>query len=96
MFNFGSYFLPGTAKLLEEMGELQQVLGKTLQLGTTGDHWDGTNLGERLLEELADVQAALSFFIYTAKLNTLDISNRALAKLEKFQEWHENNKKENT
>jgi NTP pyrophosphatase (non-canonical NTP hydrolase) len=61
-FSIGGSSWPGTSKLLEEMGELQQVLGKLI--GSHGEtaHYDGSDLKERLVEEIADVLAAIAFF----------------------------------
>lgn len=61
-FSIGGKVWPGTSKVIEEMGELGQVLGKLV--GSHGEtaHYDGTNLRERLVEEIADLRAALSFF----------------------------------
>ena len=46
----------GVAKLIEECGELQQVLGKRLAMWDQPEHWDGTNLNDRLIEEMGDVE----------------------------------------
>lgn len=51
-YSIGSSHLPGLSKLTEECGELTQVLGKVLGMGSAGDHWDGTNLRKRLIEEM--------------------------------------------
>lgn len=78
----------GIHKLHEEMGELHQVLGK-LGAYPTGQHPDGTDWRKKLLEELADTQAVLSYFI-TTNLTISDseqIANRANWKFAKFNEW---------
>lgn len=88
-YSIGSRVWPGTSKLLEEMGELQQVLGKLLGAGQT-KHWDGSDLRQRLIEEIADVQAALSFFV-NHNLNAVEaseISGRELLKVAQFEKWH--------
>ena len=91
-FSIGSQVWPGASKLIEEMGELQQVLGKLL--GTAGEtkHWDGSDLKERLKEEMADVMAALAFFIGTNFTDAEDdwIHARAEEKMKRFVEWHKN------
>lgn len=52
----------GIGKLTEEIGELQQVIGKLIPF-PTGDHPDGgPPLRLRLIDELADVRAALTYF----------------------------------
>lgn len=60
-FSIGSTVWPGTSKLIEEMGELQQVLGKLMASHGDTAHWSG-NLREKLVEEIGDVLAAVSFF----------------------------------
>lgn len=90
-FQFGGDTWPGTAKLLEEMGELQQVLGKLIMIGGLTRHWDG-DLRPRLVEELADVQAALEFFV-VHNLTTeerIQTGARVDEKLDLFQSWHQN------
>lgn len=89
-FSIGSKVWPGTSKLLEEMGELQQVLGKLIAVAGSTQHWDG-DLRPKLIEELGDVSGALAFFmeknlIYEEEGAMLD---RAREKLELFREWHE-------
>ena len=89
-FSIGSPVWPGTSKLIEEMGELHQVLGKLL--GTAGEphHWDGSNLRERLVEELADLQAAIVFFRQNNMTSDEQsaIAQRAWEKVNLFEEWH--------
>lgn len=87
---------PGTSKLLEEMGELQQVLGKLLDTGGEVKHWDGSNLRERLVEEIGDLRAALIFFElvnFTSKDHEL-VDARIQQKLELFQKWHKERTKQ--
>lgn len=93
-FSIGSTVWPGTAKLLEEMGELQQVFGKLIATHGKTDHWDGTDLRQRMLEEAADVSAALAFFMsynMTEEEMTV-ITVRAKHKLELFQQWQRDQK----
>lgn len=79
----------GLAKLVEETGELQQVLGKLLQVeGDAARHWDG-DLRPRLVEELADAKAALDFF--AARNLTPDemflMGERWMEKMQLFERW---------
>ncbi len=60
-FAIGSEQWPGLAKLSEECGEVVQVVGKLVQTGGAVEHWDGTNLRVRLIEEMADVFAAIAY-----------------------------------
>jgi hypothetical protein len=88
-YSIGSNRLEGMSKLIEEMGELQQVLGKLMGNGGEDSHWDGTNLYERLAEECADLEAALDFF--TSKnarmFSPVQYTKRYREKLELFQKW---------
>lgn len=88
-FSIGSMVWPGTSKLLEEQGELIQVLGKLLGSAGALDHWSG-DLKKMLIEEMGDVYAALTFF---AEQNLSDdeqiaILERAQGKIETFEKWH--------
>ena len=88
-FSIGSAVWPGTSKLLEEMGELQQVLGKLIAVHGADRHWDG-DLRQRLIEEIGDVRAALDFFV-GHNLSLEDghrILRRASEKYELFGKWH--------
>jgi NTP pyrophosphatase (non-canonical NTP hydrolase) len=88
MFEIGSDKWPGISKLIEESGEVLQVCGKLM--GAQGEimHWDGTNLRERLMEELGDVIAAAQFVTAYCDLDPVFISERADAKLALFEQWH--------
>jgi NTP pyrophosphatase (non-canonical NTP hydrolase) len=91
-FSIGSQVWPGTSKLLEEMGELQQVLGKLIATAGGTKHWEGKDLKERLIEELGDVLGAIQFF-QEENLTNLDdaaIELRAEQKRQLFRKWHAN------
>ena len=88
MFAIGSTVWPGLSKLIEECGEVQQVAGKLLAMGGATEHWDGTDLRERLTDEIADLRAALRF---VAGLNRRDedkIAHRGGRKMEILEGWH--------
>lgn len=90
MFAIGDGAWPGVSKTIEEMGELHQILGKLL--GSRGDtnHWSG-DLREKLIEEIADVRAAIYFLMqynFTSE-EKLTIYARTNKKVNKFVEWHE-------
>ena len=88
-FSIGSKVWPGTSKLIEEMGELQQVLGKLIQCPDT-EHWDG-NLRAKLVEEIADARAAIWFFMdrnMTVREREA-IDRRCNEKIRLFEKWHE-------
>lgn len=88
-FSIGGEVWPGTSKLLEEAGEVQQVLGKLIGKRGAVDHWDGTNLSVRLHEEIGDLQAAITFFTEANHLDQDLIQARAATKLALFREWQE-------
>jgi NTP pyrophosphatase (non-canonical NTP hydrolase) len=85
MFAIGDKEWPGLSKLTEEAGEAMQVVGKLM--GTSGrtQHFDGSDLRERLVEELGDLVAAIQF---VAKHNGLDLSERVAKKTAIFEKWH--------
>src|SRR5580692_6487701 len=87
-FSIGSKVWPGTSKVIEEMGELQQVLGKLMATAGDTQHWDG-DLRKRLVEEIGDVTAALLFFQEENLEDVaLDIIDRVQKKLVLFRQWH--------
>lgn len=88
-YSIGSDHWPGVSKLIEEMGEVQQVLGKLLGTNGEAEHWDGTNLYERLEDELGDLLAAIEFFTNANPvLDYRAIEVRATAKCALFYRWH--------
>lgn len=93
-YAIGSDHWPGTSKLIEELGELQQVLGKLLGTGGSTKHWDGSDLRKRLVEEIGDVQGAIDFF---AEENLTVSEGRAILQRQKdkrrvFDQWHNDQK----
>ena len=92
LFGFGAAKWPGLAKVAEECGELLQVIGKLM--ATDGDkleHWDGTNLRQRLIEEAADVAAAVRF-VYENVLSKNErqiFKDRHDKKIKRFMQWHQ-------
>lgn len=93
-FSIGGKVWPGTSKLIEETGELQQVLGKLV--GSHGEtaHYDGSDLRQRLVEEIGDVLAALSFFgeKNLTQEEQEKVLVRAEQKIKRFEEWHKEGK----
>lgn len=87
-YSIGSDHWPGLSKLVEEMGELQQVLGKLIATNGDTTHWDGTDLRERLVDEMGDVLAAVAFFAEFNGLPEDDIAARANQKVDLFEAWH--------
>jgi NTP pyrophosphatase (non-canonical NTP hydrolase) len=87
MFAIGDRVWPGVSKLVEEIGELGQVLGKLM--GSRGNihHWSG-NLRDKLHEEIGDVLGAIRFVIIHGALDPDVIEFRARKKYEQFEKWH--------
>lgn len=77
----------GIPKLIEECGELQQVLGKRLAYYTTDEHPDGSNLRRRMTEEMGDVLAAIEFVAEQEGLDYSALEGRVIRKLATFHMW---------
>jgi NTP pyrophosphatase (non-canonical NTP hydrolase) len=88
-YSIGSDVLPGLSRLAEEAGEVVQVIGKILGAGHLGTHFDGTDLRQRLLDELADLTAAVAFVGDKNVLPWADVEQRAERRYRQFCEWHE-------
>lgn len=87
-FSIGSDCWPGLAKVVEECGELMQVLGKLIATNGETVHYDGSDLRERVMEELADLDAAMIFFTVYNGLDHLGMEKRSEQKLDLFTQWH--------
>lgn len=81
----------GIAKLIEETGELQQVLGKILAY-PENTHPQG-DMRHRLIEELADVRASINFFVQENLLpsEVYTMEERLNTKFNRFEMWKKNN-----
>jgi NTP pyrophosphatase (non-canonical NTP hydrolase) len=93
-FAFGSPW-SGLAKLAEEMGELQKVIGKLMATGGHPAHWQG-DLTSRLEEEMGDVRAALDHTMaYAQRLSRSRkrIMDRRDIKVGLFAKWHDEGKR---
>jgi NTP pyrophosphatase (non-canonical NTP hydrolase) len=90
-FSIGSGVWPGVSKLVEEVGELGQVLGKLIATHGAAEHWDGTNLRQRLIEEMGDVLAAVDFVgqMNLTPQERILMSYRAETKRRLFFEWQD-------
>lgn len=86
-YGLGSRTWPGLSKLIEECGEVLQIAGKLIATGGEATHWDGSDLRERLQEELGDLMAACRFFV-VANLPEADVFERMLKKERLFWQWH--------
>lgn len=89
-FRIGAMVWPGISKLIEELGEVAQVAGKLIATDGHDVHWEGTNLRERMQEEIADLIAACTFVIEKNGLDSKFIADRVAHKLDLFQHWHAN------
>ncbi|MGZ8364784.1 MAG: hypothetical protein ACXWWG_00565 [Nitrospira sp.] len=77
----------GLPKLVEEMGELQQVLGKLIPF-PEGEHPDGAkHLKLRLEEELGHVLAAIEYLIIFNALDRGAIQAHGNLKLELYKHF---------
>lgn len=87
-YSIGSGQWPGLAKVIEECGEVIQAAGKIIAANGDGRHWDGSDLRQRLEDELADAQAAIGFAIDMNGLDSERMLNRTADKLAMFAQWH--------
>jgi len=90
-FAIGGSVWPGLSKLTEECGEVGQVIGKLMGTGGAVEHWDGSNLAQRLTEEMGDVLAAIEFvsMMNAEHIDTAKLQERRAAKLALFLRWQE-------
>lgn len=86
-YSIGGDRWQGLSKLIEEAGEVIQVGGKIIGINGEEEHWDGTNLRERMQDELADLLAAVRFFIQHNEFDQSKIDARVEHKFGLFQEW---------
>lgn len=96
-YGIGTTTWPGLAKVVEECGELLQVLAKIMATGGLDHSWeqeDGSTLGwgdltDALHEELGDLQGAINFFTtVNDKIDTDRIIERSSEKFLTFCQWH--------
>lgn len=78
----------GLSKLIEELGELQQVCGKLIGNEGSIAHWS-YNLHDKFIEEIGDVYAALDFFVDKnfSETDNLKILLQTSKKYEQFIQW---------
>lgn len=80
----------GLVKLAEECGELVQAAMKKIARSDGEDvHWDGSNLKERIADEIADVRAASEVVERLYSLDRRRIKARSMKKVALFEYWHE-------
>ena len=82
----------GLVKLSEEAAEVTQVAQKLvaypeLEFDDIDKHPDGSNLRQRLEEEMGDVLAAIDFVTTKLNLASESIQDRRALKLVTFRRW---------
>lgn len=80
----------GIVKVVEESAELIAELAK-LTACPDGIFWDGSNIHERVLDEIGDALAAINFFVgqLPNPADQLAINKRCMEKTVKFMMWHD-------
>lgn len=87
LFMIGAQEWAGVSKFVEEAGEALQVAGKLMGTQGAANHWDGTDLHERMTEEMSDVLAAADLVVFL-NLNGDAVEERRRAKFRQFLGWH--------
>lgn len=88
-FAIGDKVYPGLSKITEESGEVLEVIGKLMATGGGRRHWSGRDLHVDLMDELADLQAAIDFFMGDCTREERgQFAERRVAKLNLFRKWH--------
>lgn len=87
------------AEVIQVCAKLQATLGESVLPAPSFDgadgrgqasaivHWDGTNLKERLEDEMGDALAAFDFVIHHGELNSARIAARRREKRALFEKW---------
>lgn len=90
-FSIGSRTWPGLSKFIEEVGEALQVVGKLIATHGAVDHWEGSRLDEKLIEELSDVRAAVELveILNLTVGQRQGVAKRHAVKLRQFLDWHD-------
>lgn len=90
-FAIGSSVWPGLSKLIEELGEVQQIVGKIIATGGAHQHWADGNLARRLEEEMGDLFAAIEFVISHNGLQNDVVKLDHVNKYESMKSEHDDN-----
>jgi NTP pyrophosphatase (non-canonical NTP hydrolase) len=77
------------SELVKELGELIQVLAKQDACHGSNTHFDGSNLKERIEDEMGDVLGAIKFAKFELDLDIERIRDRAYAKYQTFCRWNQ-------
>lgn len=86
-YMIGGTTWPGLSKLVEEAGEVIQIAGKLMGSAGSTEHWSG-DLTTGLHHEIADLYAALDFFVGMNALDREEVAVRRESKLALFVRWH--------
>lgn len=90
LFMIGADVWPGLSKWVEENGETLQVIGKLMGTAGNSRHWDGSDMVERVEEEMADQIAAISYVLdHNPVVSRRTVFERAWDKREMFERWHD-------
>lgn len=87
-FSIGGELWPCLSKLIEEAAEVGQVAAKIIGAEGATIHFDGSDLRERLVEEMGDVLAAIDVVIELNGLPIGHVTDRRHFKREVFRKWH--------
>ena len=88
-FSIGQNIWPGLSKIVEEAGEVLEVIGKLIATGGRSDHWSGRDLCHDLTEELGDLMAAVTFVLqHNPTLDLERVEQRCYDKWALFEQWH--------
>jgi NTP pyrophosphatase (non-canonical NTP hydrolase) len=88
MFAIGDQEWAGISKVIEECGEVLQVIGKLVAVHGEERHWNSKNLHQDLEDEIADLLAAITFARETNCLDGERFDQRVAKKLARFRAWH--------
>jgi hypothetical protein len=74
-------------KLAQVLGKAMQVIGKLMGTGGEVNHWDGTNLRDRLEYSLSELIGAGTFAAKVCEIEEL-VEARKQSKMVTFRGWH--------
>lgn len=74
-------------KLAQATGKAMQVIGKLMGTGGDPNHWDGTNLRDRLEHSLSELLGAGAFAARVCDVEEL-VEARKVLKVSVFRGWH--------
>lgn len=87
-YNFGDRKWPGLSKVLEECGEVSQVLAKLVGSNGNLDYFGKGSLEDKIVEELGDLHAAITWFIQHNDISAKKVARRSQEKQAKYTKWH--------